>query len=80
MTRLVFLSPSEKRHFDSPPTLHKKERPAYFSLTSEIRRTLSGLKTAANKVGFLLQLGYFKHSAKFFTTNQYHPKDIQYVK
>lgn len=80
MTRLVFLSRCEKRQFDSPPLLKKKERPAYFSVTPDVRMTLSGLKTATNKVGFLLQLGYFKQSAKFFSIDQFHPKDIKYVK
>ncbi len=80
MTRLAFLSPREKRLFDTPPTLNKKNRPAYFILTSGVRKTLSALKTPTTKVGFLLELGYFKHSAKFFMPEQFKARDIQYVK
>jgi len=80
MTRLAFLSPREKRLFDSPPTLNKRNRPAYFTVTSDVRKTLSALKTPATKVGFLLELGYFEYCAKFFAPEQFRARDIQYVK
>ncbi len=41
MTRLAFLSQSVKRQFDSPPVLNKEQRPAYFLISDDIRRTLS---------------------------------------
>ena len=37
------------------------------------------LKKPSNKIGFLLQLGYFKATAKFYTQNQFRPSDIKYV-
>ncbi|MCP4936347.1 MAG: Tn3 family transposase [bacterium] len=80
MTRLAFLSPSEKRKFDSPPTFTKDQRPAYFIVTDEIRRTLSNLHTATHKIGFLLQLGYFRSAGKFYVPTQFRHKDIKYVK
>ena len=80
MTQLIFLSPTEKRAFDSPPVLNKAQRPAYFVVTDDIRRTLSALRTATNKVGFLLQLGYFKHSGKFFAASTFRSRDIKYLK
>jgi hypothetical protein len=80
MPRLAFLPPTEKRNFDSPPVLTKEQRPAYFVVTEDIRKTLSGLRTVTNKVGFLLQLGYFKHSGKFFVPASYRSRDINYVK
>ncbi len=80
MTRLVFLSPNEKRKFDSPPTFNKEQRPAYFVVSDDIRRTLSNLHTTTNKVGFLLQLGYFKNAGKFFVPTMFRRKDINFVK
>ncbi len=80
MSRLSFLSSAEKRKFDSPPVLTKAQRPAYFVVTDDIRRTLGQLRTATNKVEFLLQLGYFKHSGKFFVPETYRRRDINYVK
>jgi len=82
MTQLVFLSAAEKRQFDSPPVFTKAQRPAYFAVTDDIRRTLGALRTGTNKVGFLLQLGYFKHkhSGKFFAPNSFRQRDIKYLK
>lgn len=80
MTRLVFLSPTEKRKFDSPPVFTKEQRHAYFVVTEDIRRTLSQLRTTTNKVSFLLQLGYFRYCGKFFVPSVYRRRDIQYVK
>ena len=80
MTRLAFLSTAEKRKFDSPPIFTKDQRPAYFVVTEDIKRTLSNLRSATYKVGFLLQLGYFKHSGKFYVPTAFRRKDINYVK
>ncbi len=52
MTRLVFLSPTEKRKFDSPPTLTKDQRPAYFVVSEDIKRTLSKLRSNVEQVAF----------------------------
>ncbi len=80
MTRLVFLSSSDKRKFDAPPVLTHDQRLAYFVVTDDIRRTLSALRTPANKVGFMLQHGYFKHSGKFFAPNTFRSRDIKFLK
>tara|TARA_A100001391_G_scaffold85517_1_gene55942 strand:+ start:4830 stop:7877 length:3048 start_codon:yes stop_codon:yes gene_type:complete len=80
MTRLAFLSTAEKRKFDCPPIFTKDQRPAYFVVTEDIKRTLSNLRSATYKVGFLLQLGYFKHSGKFYVPTAFRRKDINYVK
>ena len=66
MTQLHFLSAAEKRKFDLPPVFTHEQRPAYFIVTDDIRRTLSALRSDTNKIGFLLQLGYFRHSGRFF--------------
>ena len=51
-----------------------------FSLDVRINRLLGGLKRSPeNKVGFLLQLGYFRSAGKFFTTSYFKPADIFYV-
>jgi len=80
MTQLVFLTSAEKRQFDSPPVFTKNQRPAYFAITDDIRRTLGALRTAKNRVSFLLQLGYFKQSGKFFPPSTFRAQDINYLK
>jgi len=79
MTRLSFLSKAEKRQFDSPPTLTKDQRPAWFAITKDVRRTLGSLRTPVNKIGFVLQLGYFRHSGKFFQRSDFRQRDIKYI-
>jgi len=79
MTQLVFLSTVEKRQFDAPPVFTKIQRPAYFAVTDDIRKVLGFLRTGTNKAGFLLQLGYFKHSGKFFKRSAFRRRDIRFV-
>lgn len=80
MTRLVFLSPADRRKFDTPPSFVKEQRPAYFTVPDNMKRTLSSLRTPTHKVGFLLQLGYFKSCGKFFVPTQFRTRDVNYVK
>jgi len=80
MTRLVFLSPSERRQFDLPPLFTHEQRPAWFVITQDVHRTLSALRTPLTKVSFILQLGYFRHSGKFFAVNSFRKRDIKYVR
>lgn len=55
------------------------EQTIYFALNNDILRTLDKLRTATNKGGFLLQLGYFKSHMKLYTSNQFKQQDINYV-
>jgi TnpA family transposase len=79
MTKLVILSPSEHKRFDALPKFNADERALYFSLSNEELKLISELRTTANKIGFILQLGYFKANGKFFTVEQFRRPDIDYV-
>jgi hypothetical protein len=37
------------------------------------------LRTPTNKAGFLLQLGYFKASGRFFAASSFHQSDIEFI-
>ncbi|MBL4789911.1 MAG: DUF4158 domain-containing protein, partial [Kordiimonadaceae bacterium] len=80
MSRLDFLSPAEKKKFDSPPAFNQKERATYFTLTHDTHTLAKTLRGVARQVGFILQLGYLKYSGKFFTPEQFRIKDIKHVK
>lgn len=67
MTKLVILSQTERRRFDSPPIFNANERVQHFSLNNHDLQIVQELRTATNKVGFVLQLGYFRSNGKFFT-------------
>ncbi|MBY0461977.1 MAG: Tn3 family transposase [Alphaproteobacteria bacterium] len=79
MTKLSIISTIEQRQFDSPPAFEDKDRQIYFSLNNEASRIIQTLRTLTNQVGFILQLGYFKSNGKFFTSQQFHNSDIEYV-
>ena len=79
VTKLVILSPSEQKRFDSPPKFNADEQTIYFALNNDILHILDKLRTVTNKVGFLLQLGYFRSHGKFYTANQFRQQDIDYV-
>jgi|TARA_R110002110_G_C13470277_1_gene720491 TnpA family transposase len=79
MTRLVVLPPAERARFDSPPKLSSSARIHYFALNRQILNILNKLKAHNNKIGFLLQLGHFKASGKFFSADQFSALDVHFV-
>lgn len=79
MTPISILCTTERSKFDSPPTLKKEERSLYFAVTPEIRRSIAGIDLPENRVGFLLQWGYFKATGRFFTADKFKQRDLTYV-
>ena len=79
MTKPSLLSTAEQYQFDSPPIFEDKARHIYFSLNHENSTILQKLRLATTKVGFILQLGYFKANGKFYTPQQFRKDDIKYV-
>jgi hypothetical protein len=65
MTKLAILSDKERTIFDSPPKFNTADRSYYFSLDQSMLNVLQALRTTTNKVGFMLQYGYFKAYRKF---------------
>lgn len=80
MTTLNFLESNERRAFDAIPSFTARDRQLYFSLDTPTRRRVGPLKTPANKIGYVLQLGYFRAKGKFFQTSDFKKKDIKFVK
>ena len=80
MTRLAILTPKAKRDFELPPKFKKEDRARYFQLSPKIRQlAFNKLRKPVNQVGFILQLGYFRATGKFFVSEDYRKKDIAYV-
>lgn len=79
MSKLVILSPAEHQRFDLPPKFNADDRALYFSLTNDELKIIEELRTKSNKVGFILQLGYFKANGKFYATEQFKRADIDYA-
>jgi len=80
MTQLTILSPTEKRQFDSPPQFTQEDRHRYFFISGQLRSIVSRIRQLDNKIGFVLQWGYFCARARFYPTDQFKQRDIAYVK
>lgn len=79
MTKLAILTINERTKFNAPPKFNQDERALHFSLSSENLQIVQQLRSTTTKVGFILQLGYFRANGKFYTTEQFRQKDIFYV-
>jgi len=79
MTRLIILTPKERRLFDAPPRFNSSERALNFTLTNEELKIIYAMRTSTNKIGFILQFCYFKANGKFFIAEQFRQNDIAYA-
>ena len=79
MTRLQVLSSYEIKIFETPPEFNSFERKKYFSFSKWLQDTVKDLKTDVNKIGFLLQFGYFKTTSKFFVPRKFHFNDVKFI-
>ena len=78
MPRLPFLSPEEHAAFESPPVFTNAERKRFFSLSQRLDDLFSSLRSPTNQICFVLALGYFKATHRFFARQFYEP-DAGYV-
>lgn len=79
MTPITILSLADRNKFDAPPQFKKEERSLYFSVTPDIRRSIAAIDLPENRIGFLLQWGYFKATGRFFPTEKFKQRDVAYV-
>jgi len=78
--QISIFTASERKRFDSPPVFNKEERRRYFRVPVDVRKTLSGIRKQSNRVGFLIQFGYFQAAGRFFPVNRFNRRDIAYVR
>lgn len=60
MARRDYLSTDERIRFDAPPQLSSIQRLIFADLPLWADQFLTAIHTPTNKVGFVLQLGYFR--------------------
>jgi len=78
MARMKILNAQEEEAFESPPAFNNAERNRYFDFPPAIAEITKNLRTSTNKVCFLVMLGYFKATNKFFKRS-FRQKDIKFV-
>jgi TnpA family transposase len=79
MSRLTILSDNEQVEFDYPPVLTVEKRALCFAINNETEQKIDLLRTPINKVGFLLQYGYFRACKRFFVANRFRYEDVEYA-
>jgi hypothetical protein len=79
MPLLKILAADEQLQFETPPVFTGEERKHFFALPKWAEEVVSELRTPASKVGFTLQLGYFKAAKMFFLPHRFHSQDSEYV-
>ena len=71
MSLIEVLPDYEAKRFDKPPTLSNDEQKHYFRLDDPISELIKGVREERNKIGIVLQYGYFKASKKFYTKQMF---------
>lgn len=78
MARINILKKSDIINFDLPIDLSDEDRKNLF-LSEDIKSNNISFRKNVSKIGFLLQLGYFKANKKFYNPTSYNKKDIEYI-
>ena len=79
MPHVKILNQNDINTFETPPKFNIEERNHFFHLSEWEHELVESFRTPTNKVGFILQLGYFKATNKFFSTRNFHQVDIEFV-
>lgn len=80
MPRFIKILPTQNINaFDNPPELSGEQRKQVFTIQNWILDLLETFPSPTNKVGFVLQLGYFRAVNKFYTSKKFIQQDIEYI-
>ena len=79
MSLIKILNHNDIKSFDSPPEFHGEERKQSFYLPKWASELVDSFRTPTNKLGFILQFGYFKATNRFFADRKFHQNDIEFV-
>lgn len=64
------LSAQNIKSFDNPPVFTGEQRKQMFTLQKWVLKIAKSFENPTNKVGFVLQLGYFRAVNKFYTSKK----------
>jgi len=78
-TFIKILPPRSIKLFDNPPVFTGEQRKQMFTAQKWVLKLLETFTNPTNKIGFVLQLGYFRAVNKFYTGKKYHKRDVEYI-
>jgi len=70
MPRRQILTPAEYTTFETPLALTNIQRQRFFNLSQSLLDLLSTFRTPTNQIGFVLTLGYFLATKRFFAKSE----------
>ncbi len=79
MPLLKILHSDEVKQYDLPPQFSAEERKSAFYLSTALQEALKKIHSPTNQVCFVLQYGYFKITHRFYSPQDFHQKDIDFV-
>ena len=79
MAQKQYLSYEDRMRFDTPPILSSSQKYIFCSLPSWAENYYKIILTSPSKLGFLVQLGYFRTVCRFFEPSKFHKNDIDFV-
>jgi len=77
--RMRVLSTAEQESYEQPPQFDSRQRKHYFNLPVMLAGIAKDLRTPASQIGFVLNCGYFRAAKRFFSPNDFHARDVEYV-
>lgn len=79
MPKIRILSPVERKAFQLPPIFQPHEKTDCFEISDATKKIIDAIHSPYRKLGFILQLGYFRRVGRFFSPVQFHQQDIIFV-
>lgn len=79
MSLIQILSYSQKKEFESPPTISDETRSELFTLPQAMELQLASIDKDINKINFIVMYGYFKLTRTFYEFSSFYPNDIDYI-
>ena len=76
---LPLLDATQRRAFDQPPVFNQPQRQLFFALPDWATQFLATLLAPHSRGGFVLQVGYFKATGRFFPADRFLAADQAYV-
>jgi hypothetical protein len=79
MSIIKVLDSTQSREFDKPPKFTYPQRKIIFSLPNWAETEVREMQTNLTKLGFIIQIGYFKVSGRFFKLDSFQKEDFLYI-
>ncbi len=77
---IAIFDEAQRREFDRPPKFTYSQRKFFFTLPGWAEELRRELLTPHTQLGFVLQVGYFKMTGRFFIPRHFIAADVDYVR